>query len=199
MCFGGFSPMDMSGEIARDIDFTPQSSSSTFDFGKLGLLTEGFGEVFKAFGAYKSEDARSKSYKYSADVARTNAEMERWRAREAARKGEQTMFTLGLKKGALMGSQRASMAARGLDLGEGSPLDLLASTEFMYQHDRATAKTNTENEMWAHRVQANNYENEARFYDEASEGSSPLGAAAGTLLGGATKVASSWYKLSQVS
>ncbi len=205
MCMGGGLPADVFGppvELASPSVQVEQFFSGLFDGGRdgaVGLVMEGLGSALQAFGAYKSEAAKGKSYRYSADVARKNAELERWREGETKRKGEQELFALGIKKGKLAATQRASLAARGLDIGEGSPLDLLTSTEYTYGVDKATAKTNTENEAWAHRLRASDYDTEAEFYEEAADESSPLAAAGGALLSGATKVASSWYKLKSVN
>lgn len=202
MCIGGGLPADVFGppvELASPSVQVEQFFSGMFSDGAGGLVAEGIGAALQAFGAYRNEEARSRSYQYSADVARRNAELERWRERETKRKGEQELFALGIKKGKLAATQRASLAARGLDIGEGSPLDLLTSTEYMYEVDKATAKTNTENEAWAHRLRASDYDTEAEFYDEAADESSPLAAAGGTLLSGATRVASSWYRLRSVN
>lgn len=170
--------------------------SSGPDLGLFGQLSQIGGAAVRAFGAYGAEDGRRASYRYSAESARANAEIANWQAAESLRRGEQTKVALGIKTGKLKGSQRASLAARGIDIGEGSALDILTSTDYMYQTDIATATTNAEQEAWGHRMRARNYQREAGYFEDAAEGTSPFAAAAGSLLTDAGRVASSWYRLS---
>lgn len=203
MCFGGMSP-DVFGP---PIDLAPPGVQVeqffTNTFGNLGDFAggalQGAGVGWSAASAYQAEEGRKKAYKYSARIAAENARMEEWLAKDAMRRGDQTKFAIGLKTGALKGTQRASLAARGLDIGEGSPLDLLTSTEYMGQVDLNTATDNTNKEVFGHRARARSYTNESQFYEEAADNADPFAAAAGTLMGGVGKVASSWYRLNKVS
>lgn len=172
-----------------------QDVSSGFDLGNFGQLGQIGGAALRAFGAYSAEEGRRSSYRYSAEAARASAEIARWQAADALQRGEQTKVALGVKTGKLKGSQRASLAARGIDIGEGSALDILTSTDYMYQSDIATATTNAEREAWGHRMRAQNYQREAGYFEDAAEGVSPFASAAGSLLTDAGRVASSWYRL----
>lgn len=164
-----------------------------------GALLQGAGAGMQAYGAYEASKATKGKYKYDAQVAINNARIAEYQAEDALRRGEQTKVAIGLKTGALKGSQRASLAARGIDIGEGSPLDILTSTDYMGGVDTATATTNAEKEAWGHRVRAKNYESEAEMLYGAADNTNPFAAAAGTLLTGAGRVADSWYRQSRVS
>lgn len=91
-----------------------------------------------------------------------------------------------LQRGAqIESSQRASMAANGVDLTEGSPAAVLASTEVMRQNDANTTINNAMQEAFGYRA-------EAMTKRAAADAISPGMAAGATLLDQASKVASQY-------
>lgn len=132
-----------------------------------------------ALGAYQTARA-------SKDAAINNARIADMQAADALKRGEQDRIE-ALRRGRLMeGQQRASLAARGLDLSEGTPNDILGQTDFFTQADAATLRTNARKEAWARQAQAGNYRAEAAA-------TNPGLALTSTLLGGAGRVADRWY------
>lgn len=121
-------------------------------------------------------------------VARNNAQMAEYSAQDAQRRGEEEALAVQRKGASLKSSQRVALAAKGLDLGYGTAADLQDQTDFFTQSDVATTRSNAAREAWAMRAQGQNALAEGR----AAKKNSQL-QAAGSLLGGAAKVADKWY------
>lgn len=136
-----------------------------------------------AYGAY----TQAKTQKA---VAENNANTAEMKAQDAQRRGEQAAQEARHRGMLIEGAQRASMSARGLDLAEGTPNDILGQTDFFTQSDQATARTNGRREAWSDRAQKNNFQAEANSI-------SPGLTLAGSLLGGGSKVADKWYSYSK--
>ncbi len=115
-------------------------------------------------------------------VAKNNEVIAGYAAKDALRRGEEEAQKVQRQARMLKGSQRASMAARGLDLQEGTPAQLLDETDFFASMDAATARTNARNEAWGIKARAGNYVKQ-----------NPLMAGATSLLSGGSTVADKWY------
>lgn len=146
-------------------------------------------------------------------TATTNARIAELGAQSALQAGQQQAAALSLRAGQLKSRQRASLAANGVDLGDGNAAELQASTDIMKGADLDTLTANAVRTAWGYRAQASNFENdalaaqsnawayraEAQARKAAAAGISPVGAAGSTLLGGAGSVARSWYELSRTA
>lgn len=124
--------------------------------------------------------------KFQSGVAKNNATMAERQARDAERRGEEEAQRINRQTSQLKGSQRASLAARGLDLGAGTPGDLIDQTDFFGATDAAMARTNGRTEAWMRRGQGANFSAEAA-------NSNATQAAGLSLLGSAGNVAGKWY------
>lgn len=135
--------------------------------------------VLSAYSAYNQA-------KVNQAVARNNATVSEQQAQDAHRRGEQEAIDVTRRGAALKSTQRATMAARGLDLGFGTAQDLQDQTDFFSQSDASTVRYNAAKEAWGRRVQGANYQAEA-------DNIKPGLYATGSLLSGASQVASKWY------
>lgn len=153
----------------------PDTDSSA----RLALVTQGLGTVSSAAGAFVKASAESAAAKQNAAIATAAAINEQ-------RVGDSTAQRLYAQTNQLKGTQRASLAARGLDLGTGSPLDILTSTDVMGAADQATNKTDTQ-------LRVNADLNKAAFYKSQASNASPFVSAGSSLVTGAGKVADKWY------
>lgn len=170
---------------------------SASSVGTASLFAQGAGALASAYGAYTKSRGEQAAYEYQAKVAENNAVMARWQAEDATKRGQTAVMSHQLKVAALRGTQRASLAARGVDIGEGSALDILSGTDLMGTIDANTITDNAAKEAWAYRNQAANYTGNAALLKMRADNESPFGAAAGSLLTGAGSVASSWYRMTQ--
>lgn len=156
------------------------------------------GGVTSAIGGYFSAATQKATLKGQAAVADTNARIAELGAQSALLQGQQQVGALTLRAGQLKSSQRAALAANGIDLGVGSAVELQASTDIMAQIDKNTIEANAVRSAWGYRTQAVNFQNEALTKRATAGAISPFGAAAGSLLGSAGSVAGSWYSLNKI-
>lgn len=120
-------------------------------------------------------------------VARNNQVMAERAAADAQRRGEEDVQAVQRRAAQLRGTQRSVMAARGLDLSEGTPAELIDQTDFFAEQDAATARMNARREGWAIRADAAN-----QGYAAREEASRLRMSGAGSLLGSAASVADRW-------
>jgi hypothetical protein len=142
-----------------------------------------------AASTYVAVDSADKQGKYTAGVAQTNKTNAEYQAADATRRGE--LMAIQAKKHAaqIQGAQRAGYAAKGLDLTEGTPGDVIDQTSFFGNEDVKTARYNGQVEGWAKKSQAAGFgaaADAAMFNSQMSQ--------TGSLLTGGSKVAGYWYK-----
>lgn len=143
----------------------------------VGLQSAGMGS--SAFGAFNQASLQKR-------LAEQNAQMAEMAAQDALYQGQIAAHQSQRQHAQLKGSQRASLAANGVELSEGSALNLLTDSDFMKQQDTAMIQLNAARLAWGYRTQGLNYRRQAAF-------SNPLGAGLGSLLGSAGQVAPHWY------
>lgn len=160
----------------------------------VGMGLQVAGTVNSLFGASNQAKATQNAYNYQAAVNRNNAQIADWQARDAVTRGQKAEQAQRLRTAQLKGSQRAAMAARGVALDEGSPLNILNDTDYMGELDALTIRDNAEREAWGHRMQAGNYTSDASMLSNRADAESPSSATFGSLLTGAGAVADSWYR-----
>lgn len=161
--------------------------------------------ALSAAGAYQASETRSEVAGYQSQVAANNAKVSEWQAEDAKARGDEAANQLRRKYAGLQGTQRATMAARGLDLTEGSANAILTDTDFFGQYDQNIARDNAGREAWGHRVQAGNFRGDAAAFRAQADAENPLLSAAmggagaylaaggGSLLSSGTQVNPRWY------
>lgn len=173
---------------------TPQASP----LGSASLIGMGIGAIGSAIGTYQQTKSARSQLRYQAAMAEINARMAERSAQQAMQQGQQQVAATTMKYGALKSSQRAAMAANGVDLGTGSAAELQASTDILKDIDKHTIESNAISSAFGYRTQGTGYLNQARMDRASASSMSPVSAGFSTLLGSATKVASSWYMLDNV-
>lgn len=171
---------------------------SSSQLASASLIGQIGGGVTSAIGSYFSAATQKATLKGQAAIADTNARIAELGAQSILNQGQQQVGALTLKAGQLKSSQRAAMAANGIDLGTGSAVEIQASTDIMKEIDSNTLTANAVRSAWGYRTQAVNFENEALTKRATAGAISPFGSAAGSLLGSAGSVAGSWYSLNKV-
>lgn len=163
--------------------------------GKIGLGAQAVGGLLASKGAYDKSSAERYAYEYQAKVAANNATVATWRAQDAITRGQTETARQQLKTRQIKGAQRAAFAARGVDMGEGSALNILSDTDLMGAVDAATITDNAAKEAWALRAEASNANANAGLLRARAAAENPAGSALGTVLTTGGTVASSWYNL----
>lgn len=146
-----------------------------------------------AVGAYGAARSQQSALRYQAGIADFNARLSEQRAQIAQQQGREQVYSLQRQAAGLKGEQRRAMAANGIDLTTGTAAEIQTQTDFMSQMDQEQAEVNAVREAWGFRTQGANYQAEARTSRANADAISPGLAAAGSLLGSATSMASSWY------
>lgn len=162
------------------------------------MAAQGAGLASSVVGSYYGARQQKSSLNFQADIADINARMAESSAQIELQRGQQQVGAITAKAGQVKSSQRAAMAANGIDLGVGNAAEVLATTDLTKEVDANTAQANAVRSAWGYRTQASNMMTEAQMKRSTSDSISPWGAAATSLLGGATSVAGTWYGLSKV-
>jgi hypothetical protein len=154
------------------------------------------GAAASVAGVVQSTNAQASQARYQADVARANQKITKWQAEDALTRGVKQENRQRLQMAALKGTQRTVLASHGLDLGEGSPLDILTGTDLIGEQDAATVRANAARDAWGYRTQGMNYQAQAGLYDTtAAQVRASQGLQIGsTLLNTAQQVESGWYR-----
>lgn len=152
------------------------------------------GLAFQTVGAINQAQAQRQAYEYQAQVARNNATLAQYQAKDAIEAGAHEEQGRRLKTAAMFSDQRASLAANGIDLGEGTATDLLATTKYIGEIDALTVRDNAAKRAWGYRVQGQDFTDQAAMKDATAGGINPMMAGVTSLLGSAGGVADSWYR-----
>lgn len=165
--------------------------------GQLSMGLSVAGMVSGAIGGFYSAKSTKSSLKFQAAMSEINARIAEQGAQQELFKGQQEVGKLTLAAGHLKSRQRASMAANGIDLGEGSAAEIQASTDIMTEIDANTLTANAVRSAWGYKMQGVNQKNEALMKRGTASAISPFAAGASSLLGSAGQVAGQWYSLNK--
>ena len=170
-------------------------------FAVAGAVQGAIGSYFNAKSQALQLESQSSSLAFQADMSRLNAVQAEFTAQQIMRAGNLKQGQVSLCAGKIKSAQRASMAARGIDLGVGSAVETIATTDLMKEIDMLTVNSETVRSAEAARIQRQNYMTQAAIQDVSAENVmassrsiSPTLAASTSLLGGASSVASAWFQ-----
>lgn len=152
------------------------------------------GAAVTAIGAYNNSKAEKSSLLYQGAVADNNARTLEYQAQDQERRGELEKTNARRENDKLKGQQITVMAARGLDLSEGTPATLLQDTDYFGAVDQANIKNTTAKQAWATRIGAQNETDNSALLRSKSSSINPGMAATTSLISSAGSVAGSWYK-----
>ncbi len=179
------------------------------------------GVLLSAFGASQEASSNEAAQKYRAAIARRNQEQAILAAAEARRRGE-LQATDAVARGiqaeslqrqrvrALIGGQRVALAGSGVRVDGGTAGEIQADTAALGELDSLTIRNNTEREVRAVRLgaedagtqfeqQALGFQDQAGLADLGADQAATAGVlnVGSTLLAGAGQVASKWYQYNQ--
>lgn len=133
---------------------------------------------------------QSQMHRYEAGITQNNAIYADRQAADALERGKQAQVDHFRKVAALKGQQTAAFAAEGVDVGFGSPLDVLGDTAVMGMEDAFRLAENANREAQGYRIEAQNYRAQ-RSASKAAATNTLISTAfdtASTILGGASQV-----------
>jgi len=148
--------------LSRDIAPPVSSAASTGGFNPLQLLMaiSGLGTFATSYMQSKAQSAEGE---YNASVFESNARLEALKAEDAIIRGEKEVVKLQQARNRLIGSQRVSFGAQGIDLESGSALDIQQETRSLGAEDILNTRNNAWREAWGYRVNENNYRGKAKY------------------------------------
>jgi len=174
-------------------------TGSIFSIG--GAVTGAIGSYYAAQSQKAQLESQASSMRFQSDISQLNAAQAEFTAQQIMRAGQQRQGQIGLRAGKIKSSQRASMAARGIDLGVGSAVETIATTDLMKEIDMLTVNADTVRSAESARQQRQNYLTASAMQDVSASnlaGSastiSPFMAAGTSILGSAGSVANAWYQ-----
>jgi len=196
----------------RNVDTTGMSPSmgKTAQTGQsmknIGLLTSILGGVNSAIGTFYAaktaqyqEKSQASSFAFQGDMAAINASRAETTAQSIEEAGKSQISNYTLRAGEQKAGAVASMAARGIALGQGSTAEVAASMDIQKDINVMNINANATRQAWAARQQETNYQNES-LLDRTSavnalrsaNSISPVGGMVNSLLGSATQIAGQW-------
>lgn len=98
-----------------------------------------------------------------------NASFAERQAQDAEQRGEIDAGRMRRKTEQVIGAQRTSLAAQGVDVNRGSALDVQADAAYLGELDALTIKNNAAKEAWGFRVQAADYKNRGKIAKREGE------------------------------
>jgi len=149
----------------------------------------------RMLGAYNAADAQRSSLDYQAAVAANNATIAQDKASIATDNGQIAVGNQELKAAQLASTQKANMAANGVDITQGSAANVSQSTQMMAQRDTDQIQTNALREAWGYTTQAADDTSNAKALSSMSSSISPINAGLTSMLGTATQVSPAMLSL----
>lgn len=138
-------------------------------FMALAMGTQGIAN----FGnAYSQSQALSAQSAYQKQVYNQNASLAGMQADDAIQRGNLEAGKVRKRTNKMIGDQRASFGAQGIDPASGSAANIENETSAMGELDALTAKNNAWREAWGYKVQANQYTNQGSFAELAADNQS---------------------------
>lgn len=116
---------------------------------------------FSADIAQLNAQVKKDTYGFTAAIASINADVEEKNAQATLGKGERDYGKSRLETAQAKGKQRASFAARGVDLGVGSTVQALAGTDVVGEIAAKEILVQAVRQAWGHRQIASTYETTA--------------------------------------
>jgi hypothetical protein len=165
------------------------------DMAQFALATQIAGLGVGTFGAILSGIDQRSSLRSQAAMAALNAEQYEKAAQAQLNAGNVQASQVSARAGQIKSSQRASMAANGIDVGQGSAAEVQASTDIQKEIDMNQIQSNAIAHAFGYRIHETDFQNEAIMKKGQADGVSPVANGLTTLIGGAGGVAKSWYQM----
>lgn len=119
--------------------------------------------------AYGQASAIKMQNRFQQQQLRFNQQLSNMQAEDAIQRGEQAASQHAKKVKEVVGQQRTAMAAQGINLDEGTALDIQEQTYQYGMQDAMTIKNNAYQEAWGYKVNSLNMATEAQFKNIAAK------------------------------
>lgn len=159
------------------------------------LGVQAAGTAFSTVGAYYAGREQQEARRAEADMEEINAQLSDLSAEEAIRSGAIRRQKVERGVTARKGKQKATLAARGIDLASESAAAVLLSTEVIGEQEADEITRQALAESFGYRIRSVSARNRAALRRAEAGAISPLLGAVPTLLTGASKVATTAFTL----
>lgn len=151
-----------------------------------------------AYGQYQAGKAQESASEYNAQVQEQNARVAEQYAKAAEARGDDEARQRRIDADRMASRQMAVLAAKGIDISTGTPLDILGDTAMYGELDAQTIKYNAALEAYQQRVTASNALSSAELSRMEGRQAAKAGnmQAVGTLIGGAAKAGNQYMSYS---
>jgi hypothetical protein len=155
------------------------------------------GTALSAYGSYEQGQAQSASAQYQAQVAANNAKIARQNAVLEIQSGETQATNVGLKTRAVVGQEKATQGASGVNVNKGSAVDVRAGTEETGMLDALTVRSNAARRAYGYQVSATSDTAQSQLLQRQSEQAETAGdiGAFASLISGASTVGGQYMKM----
>ena len=121
------------------------------------------GSVVSGVSAHQQGKQQQAMYNYQAQTAQENAKIADNNAKLERQQGIEEARLQRIKTLQAAGSQQTAMAANGIDVTQGTSLDVIEDTAAMGELDALQTRYNYERKALAYEAQADNYSNQANL------------------------------------
>lgn len=136
--------------------------------GSVSTLAVGFGALQAGStigGAFAQSSAIKQQAEFQKQSLEFNMKLADIKGAEAERIGQEEAEFVKMRGDQIIGTQRATMAAQGIELDSGTALALQEETARMAEQDAIRIKNNAAREAWGYKVEALNMQGQATFSD----------------------------------
>ena len=132
-------------------------------FAVTGAVAAIAGGAVAAVGAVQEGKAKKAEYTYQAKVAEENAKIAQENANVQRQQGIEEARLQRIKTASVIGSQKTAMAANGVDITQGTAVDVISDTAAMGELDALQTQYNYESKARAYETEAGNFINQSRL------------------------------------
>lgn len=128
-----------------------------------GAIAGVAGGVVGGISSYQQGKNQQAYYNYQAQVAQENAKIAQSNAALERQQGIEEARLQRIKTAQAIGSQQTAMAANGIDVTQGTALDVIEDTAAMGELDALQTRYNYERKAIQYEQQANNFSNQSNL------------------------------------
>lgn len=121
------------------------------------------GGVVGGVSSYQQGKAQQAQYNYQAKVNEENAKIAQENANVQRQQGIEEARLQRIKAASTIGSQKTAMAANGVDITQGTAVDVIADAAAMGELDALQTQYNYEMKARSYEAQAGNFQNQANL------------------------------------
>ena len=121
------------------------------------------GGVVGGVSSYQQGKAQQAQYNYQAKVNEENAKIAQENANVQRQQGIEEARLQRIKAASTIGAQKTAMAANGVDVTQGTAVDVIADTAAIGELDALQTQYNYEMKARGYEVQAGNFQNQANL------------------------------------